>query len=150
MTEIWRPHVTVAAVIEQAGRFLFVEEQAGEAIVLNQPAGHWEADETLTEAAIRETLEETGYHFQPTSLVGIYRWPHPDLPIVYLRFAFCGTVLGHDADRELDAGILRALWLTPDELRAQATRHRSPLVMRCLEDYLAGKRYDLDLLTHFT
>ena len=150
MTEIWRPHVTVAAVIEQAGRFLFVEEQVDQATVLSQPAGHWEANEKLTEAAVRETLEESGYHFQPTSLVGIYRWPHPDQAIVYLRFAFCGTVLGHDADRELDADILRAVWLTPDALRAQAARHRSPLVMRCLEDYLAGKRYDLDLLTHFT
>ncbi|MDP1683435.1 MAG: NUDIX hydrolase [Burkholderiales bacterium] len=150
MTEIWRPHVTVAAVIEQDGKFLFVEEQAEQSIVLNQPAGHWESDETLTDAAARETLEETGYHFQPASLVGVYRWPHPAKDIVYLRFAFSGAVLGFDANRALDTGILRALWLTPDELRAQTARHRSPLVMRCVEDYLAGKRYALDLLTHFS
>ncbi|OFZ69926.1 MAG: NUDIX hydrolase [Betaproteobacteria bacterium RBG_16_58_11] len=149
MTEIWRPHVTVAAVIEQDGKFLFVEEQAEQSIVLNQPAGHWESDETLTDAAARETLEETGYHFQPASLVGVYRWPHPAKDIVYLRFAFAGAVLGFDANRTLDTGILRAVWLTPDDLRAQTDRHRSPLVMRCVEDYLAGKRYALDLLTHF-
>ena len=148
MTDIWRPHTTVAAVIEQAGKFLFVEEQADQSIVLNQPAGHWESDETLTEAAIRETLEETGYHFQPTALIGVYRWPHPTQAIVYLRFAFCGAVLGHEENRALDAGILRAVWLTADELRSQAARHRSPLVMRCMQDYLAGKRYDLDLITH--
>ncbi len=150
MTDIWRPHVTVAAVIEQDGKFLFVEEQAEQSIVLNQPAGHWESDETLTAAAARETLEETGYHFQPASLVGVYRWPHPAKDIVYLRFAFSGAVLGFDANRTLDTSILRALWLTPDELRAQTARHRSPLVMRCVEDYLAGKRYALDLLTHFS
>ena len=118
--------------------------------MLNQPAGHWESDETLTAAAARETLEETGYHFQPASLVGVYRWPHPAKDIVYLRFAFSGAVLGFDANRTLDTSILRALWLTPDELRAQTARHRSPLVMRCVEDYLAGKRYALDLLTHFS
>lgn len=150
MTEIWRPHVTVAAVIEQDGKFLFVEEQAGQSIVLNQPAGHWEPDETLIEAVARETLEETGYHFQATALIGVYRWPHPAQDIVYLRFAFTGAVLGFDENRVLDAGILRAMWLTPDALHAQTVRHRSPLVSRCMEDCLAGKRYALDLLTHLT
>lgn len=149
MTEIWRPHVTVAAIIEQDGKFLFVEEQADQSIVINQPAGHWEANETLTAAAAREALEETGYQFQPSALVGVYRWPHPAKDITYLRFAFSGVVLAHDASRPLDTGILRAVWLTPDELRAQTPRHRSPLVMRCVEDYLAGKRYALDLLSHF-
>ena len=149
MTEIWRPHITVAAVIEQGGKFLFVEVEADQSVVLNQPAGHWEANERLIDAVVRETVEETGYHFQPTALVGVYRWPHPTQPIVYLRFAFCGVVLGHDADRALDEGILRVVWLTPDEMRAQTARHRSPLGLRCMQDYLADKRYDLDLLTHF-
>lgn len=149
MSEIWRPHVTVASVIEQEGAFLFVEEQADQSLVLNQPAGHWEADETLIDAAIRETLEETGYHFQPDSLLGVYRWPHPAQNIVYLRFAFTGPVLGHDPNRALDTGILRAVWLTPEALNAQASRHRSPLVLRCVEDYLAGKRYPLDFISHF-
>ena len=149
MTEIWCPHITVAAVIEQGGKFLFVEEEAEQSVVINQPAGHWEENERLVDAVIRETLEETGYHFQPIALVGVYRWPHPTQPIVYLRFAFCGAVLGHDSDRALDAGIVRAVWLTPDEVRAQTARHRSPLVLRCMQDYLADKRYDLDLLTHF-
>ena len=149
MTQIWHPHVTVAAVIERDGKFLLVEEQADQALALNQPAGHWEANESLVAAVARETLEETAYAIQPTALIGIYRWPHPRKNIVYLRFAFTGVILSHDAQRALDEGIVRALWLSPDELRAQSTRHRSPLVLRCIEDYLAGKRYPLDLLTHF-
>jgi 8-oxo-dGTP pyrophosphatase MutT (NUDIX family) len=149
MTQLWYPHVTVAAVIEREGKFLLVEEQADQALVLNQPAGHWEANETLVAAAVRETLEETGYTFQPTALIGIYRWPHPRKDMVYLRFAFTGVVLSHDAHRALDDGILRTLWLSPDELRGQSARHRSPLVLRCMEDYLAAKRYPLDILTHF-
>lgn len=148
MSQIWRPHVTVAAVIERDGKFLLVEEQADQGNVLNQPAGHWEANESLIEAAARETLEETAYHIQPSALLGVYRWPHPQKNITYLRFAFTGNILAHEADRPLDHGILRALWLTPDELRAQSARHRSPLVQLCLQDYLAGKRYPLELLTH--
>ena len=147
--QVWHPHVTVAAVIERDGKFLLVEEQADHALVLNQPAGHWEANESLIAAVVRETLEETAYAFQPTALIGIYRWPHPRKDIAYLRFAFTGLILSHDAQRALDNGIVRALWLSPDELRAQSARHRSPLVLRCIEDYLAGKRYPLDLLTHF-
>jgi len=148
MSQNWRPHVTVASIIERDGKFLFVEELAGESSVLNQPAGHWEANESLVEAAVRETLEETAYQIQPSALIGIYRWPHPQKNITYLRFAFSGQILAHDPDRPLDHGILRALWLTPDELRAQSARHRSPLVALCLQDYLAGKRYPLELLTH--
>lgn len=147
--QIWHPHVTVAAIIERDGQFLLVEEQADHALVLNQPAGHWEANESLAAAVARETLEETAYTIQPTALIGIYRWPHPHKDITYLRFAFTGIILSHDAQRALDDGIVRALWLSPDELRAQSVRHRSPLVLRCIEDYLAGKRYPLDLLTHF-
>ena len=149
MTQIWHPHVTVAAVIERDGKFLLVEEQTDQALVLNQPAGHWEANESLIAAVVRETLEETAYLIEPTAIIGIYRWPHPRKDIVYLRFAFTGCILDHDAQRTLDVGIVRALWLDPDELRARSARHRSPPVLRCLEDYQAGKRYPLDLLTHF-
>lgn len=146
---IWKPNVTVAAIVEQDGKFLLVEEEAGGQIVLNQPAGHWEQDESLMQGATREALEETGYGFRPTALVGIYRWPHPKKEITYLRFAFAGEITGHDAARRLDDGIIRAVWLTPDEIQRDMARHRSPLVLRCIDDYLAGKRYPLDLLTHF-
>lgn len=146
---IWKPNVTVAAIVEKDGKFLLVEEEAGGEIVLNQPAGHWEQNETLMQGATREALEETAYVFHPTALVGIYRWPHPKKEITYLRFAFAGEVTHHDAQRRLDEGIIRAVWLTPEEIRANIARHRSPLVLRCIEDYLAGKRYPLDLLTHF-
>lgn len=148
MSQNWHPNVTVASVIEHDGKFLFVEEQAEQGSVLNQPAGHWEANETLVDAAVRETLEESAYQVRPSALIGIYRWPHPHKAITYLRFAFSGEVLAHKPDRPLDSGILRALWLTPDELHAQSARHRSPLVQLCLQDYLAGKRYPLELLTH--
>jgi len=149
MSQIWFPHVTVAAVIEHAGKFLFVEEHADETLVINQPAGHWEAHESLIEAAVRETLEETAYHFQPSALIGIYRWSHPHKDITYLRFAFTGAILSHDQERPLDSGILRALWITPEALQAQSASHRSPLVLRCLQDYRAGKRYPLELLNDF-
>jgi 8-oxo-dGTP pyrophosphatase MutT (NUDIX family) len=146
---IWKPHVTVAAVIERSGRFLLVEEETDEGIRINQPAGHLEPDESLAEGAVREALEETGYGFRPEWLVGVYRWRHPGADRVYLRFAFSGPVVAHEPQRPLDAGILRPLWLTIEELRAEAPRHRSPLVLRCVEDYLAGRRYPLELLAHY-
>ena len=149
MNERWCPHVSVAAVTERDGRFLLVEERKGDRLVLNQPAGHLEAGESLLDAVVRETREETGGHFVPQALVGIYRWSLPaDPATVYVRFAFCGRLTGgHDVpDAVLDADIERTLWLTADELRAQAARHRSPLVWRCVADYLAGRRYPLDLL----
>jgi 8-oxo-dGTP pyrophosphatase MutT (NUDIX family) len=145
---IWKPHVTVAAVIEQDGKFLLVEEETDDGVRLNQPAGHWEADETLAQGVIREALEETAYHFDPEWLQGVYRWRHPHKDITYLRFAFAGRAHGHDPQRPLDSGILRAIWMSPDEIRNSAGRHRSPLVLQCMEDYLAGKRYPLDLVTH--
>ena len=148
MNEIWRPHVTVASVIERDGAFLFVEEQSTEGLVINQPAGHWEAQESLLQAVVRETLEETAYRIQPRALIGIYRWPHPQKNVTYLRFAFTGEVLEHQPMQPLDHGILRALWLMPAELAAQTQRHRSPLVQRCVQDYLAGKRYPLEILNH--
>ena len=146
---IWKPNVTVAAVIEQDGKFLMVEEETTEGIRFNQPAGHWEAGETLTQGAVREALEETAYHFSPECLLGIYRWYHPGKDVTYLRFAFAGKALGHEPQRPLDSGILRAAWLSRDEIRATAERHRSPLVLQCIEDYLAGARYPLELVTHF-
>lgn len=141
--------VTVAAVVERAGRFLLVEEQTEDGVRLNQPAGHLEADESLLEGVARETLEETAHAFTPTELLGIYRWRHPESRVAYVRFAFVGELGAHDPGRPLDHGILRTVWLTVSELSAQAERHRSPLVLRCVHDYLAGRRYPLDLLVHY-
>jgi len=146
---IWKPNVTVAAVAERDGQFLLVEEHTDEGTVLNQPAGHLEADETLLEAVMRETLEETAYHFQPEFLLGIYRWQKPCSNVAYLRFAFTGHTSGFDAQRKLDQGIIRAAWMTEADIRKQAHRHRSPLVLRCVQDYLAGTRYPLDILVHY-
>ena len=146
----WSPSVTVAAVVERDGRFLLIEEEAGGRRVINQPAGHWEPNESLVEACVRETMEEAACQFTPTALVGIYDRHHPVEGKTYLRFAFSGRLGDHYPDRKLDAGILRVLWLTPEELREAAPRHRSPVVMRCVEDYLAGRRYPLDLLHHGT
>ena len=146
---IWKPNVVVAAVVERDGRFLLVEEEADGEIVLNQPAGHLDEGETLIGAAIRETLEETAWHVEPTALLGVYRWPHPTNGVTYLRFAFIARALREEAGRTLDHGCLRALWLTPDEIRAARPRHRSPQVERCLDDYLAGTCYPLDLLKEY-
>lgn len=148
-TMIWKPNVTVAAVIERDGKFLLVEEETAQGLKFNQPAGHWEPDETLVQATAREALEETAWHFVPKSLLGIYRWHSDSANITYLRFAFSGELGKHDPARTLDKGIVRAVWLTPDEIRAIRDRHRSPLILRCVEDYLAGKRYPLDLITHY-
>lgn len=145
-----RPSVTVAAVIERGGRFLLVEEEDEGRVVYNQPAGHLEEHESLVEGCRREVLEESAWHFQPRELVGIYRWRKPDSAagagVTYLRFAFCGDLGEHESGRRLDAGIVRAVWLDADEIRALRARHRSPLVLRCVEDYLAGRRYPLDAL----
>jgi 8-oxo-dGTP pyrophosphatase MutT (NUDIX family) len=146
---LWKPNVTVAAVIERDGKFLLVEEETSQGARFNQPAGHLEADESLLDAATREVLEESAYHFVPQHLLGIYRWHSADSDTTYLRFAFTGEVTGHDPDRPLDTGILQAVWLTPDEIRATQPRHRSPLILRCVEDYLDNKCYPLDLLVHY-
>lgn len=146
---IWKPNVTVAAVIERDGKFLLVEEETDEGLRFNQPAGHWEPNETLAEGVVREALEETAHHFKPEFLLGIYSWRHPKKDIVYLRFAFGGSVTGFDPKRKLDQGIVRAVWLTPEEIRAGRERHRSPLILQCVEDYLAGKRYPLDVIGHY-
>lgn len=146
---VWKPSVTVAAVLEQDGRFLLVEEETHQGLCFNQPAGHLEPAESILAGAVRETLEETAYTFRPESLVGVYRWHSDHAQTTYLRFAFTGSVTGHDPARTLDDGIVRAVWLTPEEIRASRPRHRSPLVLRCVEDYLAGRRFPLDLLVHF-
>ncbi len=146
MSEVWKPSVTVAAVMERAGRFCLVEEEADGRLVFNQPAGHWEAGETLVAACERETLEETAHRFRPTHLLGVYRWYHAPSDGTFLRFAFVGEVLGEVAGRALDREIRRVLWLEPEEIRALRDRHRSPLVMACVEDFLAGRRYPLECL----
>jgi 8-oxo-dGTP pyrophosphatase MutT (NUDIX family) len=148
-TMIWKPNVTVAAVIERDGKFLLVEEETSQGLRYNQPAGHLEADESLLSAVTREVLEESAYHFVPQHLLGIYRWHSIDSDTTYLRFAFTGGLTGHDPHRTLDNGILQAVWLTPGEIRATQKRHRSPLILHCVEDYLAGRRYPLELLTHY-
>lgn len=146
MTDIWTPHLTVAAVIEQEGKFLLVEERSEGKIVLNQPAGHVEENETLVEAVIRETLEESGRQFQPEAISGIYRWRSPENGITYLRLAFFGTYGKRDRDLALDTDIITTHWLSLDELQQRDAQLRSPLVMRCIEDYLAGQRYPLELV----
>ena len=146
---IWKPNVTVAAVVYRDGRFLLVEEETDAGLAFNQPAGHLEQGEALVDAVVREALEETAYHFRPTHLVGVYNWRHPTKDVTYLRFAFAGELRGFDADRQLDDGIVAARWLTLDEVRATQDRHRSPLILRCCEDHLAGRRYPLDLLVHY-
>lgn len=149
MNRIWKPNVTVAALIERDGRFLLVEEETDDGLRFNQPAGHLDESESLLAACAREALEETAWAFTPTSLVGIYQWPRPQGDVTYLRFAFAGELGAHHAGRRLDTGILRAVWMTPEEIRASAARHRSPLVSQCVDDYLAGRRFPLDLLRHY-
>ena len=148
MRDLWKPSVTVAAVMRRAGRFCLVEEEAEGRLVYNQPAGHWERGETLADACAREALEETAHLFRPTDLLGIYRWHYAPKDVTFLRFAFLGEVLG-ETDRPLDREIRRVLWLTPDEVRAARDRHRSPLVMACIDDCLAGRRYPLEVVRHF-
>ena len=146
---IWKPNVTVAAVLERDGRFLLVEEHTADGIRFNQPAGHLEPGESLIQGAVRETLEETAYAFQPTAVLGVYQYHQESSDTTYLRFAFTGDITGQEAGRALDQGIIRTAWLTVAEIRGHLARHRSPLVMRCVDDYLAGRRYPLDLITHY-
>lgn len=150
MSEVWKPSVTVAAVIERDGRFLFVEEDADGRRVLNQPAGHLDPGEGLAAACTREVLEETAHRFSPEALVGIYRWHYAAKDVTFLRFCFRGRLEGVEAGRALDKEIIALHWLTPDELRARQAMHRSPLVLRCVEDYLSGRHFPLDILSkHF-
>ena len=148
-TPRWKPSVTVAAIIEQDGRFLLVEEHTPEGLRLNNPAGHLDPGESLVEACVRETLEETCYRFTPQALVGVYqsRFQRPGGDITYLRFAYRGQLGDLVPDRSLDVGIVRTLWMSLDELQASRERHRSPLLLQCALDYLAGRSYPLDLVT---
>ena len=152
MTDRWRPNVTVAAIIEHGGRYLLVEERvSGAGMRLNNPAGHLDQGESLLDAVVRETLEETACVFTPDRLVGIYmaRFQRPAIgqDITYLRFAFGGTVGEPDLGRALDTPIVRTLWMTLDEVRASRERHRSELLLACIEDHAAGRRYPLDAIT---
>ena len=140
----WNPEVTVAAIVEHEGRFLMVEELIGGRLVLNQPAGHLEDGETLIDAVVRETREETAWRFLPEALVGIYLWRNPENERSFLRFAFCGRADDHRPAQPLDKGIQRAVWLNRNQLLAQPGRLRSPLVMRCFDDYALGRRQPLD------
>ena len=140
------PHVTVATIVEDNGRFLMVEELADGQAVFNQPAGHLEADESLIQAALRETLEETGWDVELTSVTGIYLYTAPSNGVTYQRVCFAAKALRHDAQRPLDEGIVAARWLSREELERQPERWRSELVLRCIDDYLAGERHALSLI----
>ena len=141
-----KPDLTVAAIIERDGQFLMVEERANNRMVFNQPAGHVERGEQIIDAVIRETLEETAWKFHPEALVGIYFWEQPERNRAFLRFAFSGSVSEHDPARALDRGIERAVWMSPQELTIRASRLRSPMVMRGIQDFQAGHRFPLDIL----
>jgi 8-oxo-dGTP pyrophosphatase MutT (NUDIX family) len=147
---IWRPHLTVAAIVEQEGRFLLVEEACEGQVVFNQPAGHLDENETLLEAVVRETLEEAGRHFTPEAITGFYQWKSPVNGFTYVRIAFCGDCSERDLDRALDTDIIDTVWLTPKELAEQQAKLRSPMVLHCIEDYMAGKRYPLDMFTELS
>ncbi|MDB6162681.1 MAG: hydrolase [Xanthomonadaceae bacterium] len=147
----WQPDVTVATVVVRDGRVLCVEERVDGAIVINQPAGHLEPDESLVDAALRETLEETGWNVRLEAFIGAYQWKAPTQADGaggrhYLRFAFAAEAVALDATRALDEGIVRAVWMTPTELQQASARHRSPLVWQAVADYLAGRRHPLSLL----
>ncbi len=159
MTRFFKPSVTVAAVITRSfdglQKFLLVEEETRDGLKLNNPAGHLDPGESPAQGCARETLEETAFHFVPTAMVGVYlsHFERPatandeSLDVTYLRFAFCGELGAHVEGQALDVGIVRTLWLTADEIRQSTDHHRSPLLVRCLEDYLAGKRYPLEVVT---
>lgn len=145
---IWKPNTTVAAIVERDGKFLLVEEDTADGVRLNQPAGHLENGESLLQAVVREAREETAYDFTPEALLGVYHWRHPGKDITYLRFAFIGNVSHHYPEQALDEGIIRAIWMSPDEIRASQSMHRSPQVLTCVEHYLAGQRFPLSVVTH--
>jgi 8-oxo-dGTP pyrophosphatase MutT (NUDIX family) len=148
--DYWKPNATVAAIVERDGRLLMVEEDTPDGLRLNQPAGHLDPGETLQQAAVRETLEETGWSVEPVALLGLYMARYTSaragVDVTYLRHAFVCRPLSHDAARRLDTGIVRALWMTPEEILSSPDRHRSPLVARTVADFLAGRRFPLDLV----
>ncbi len=144
---VWKPHTTVASICERDGKYLLVKENADGRIVYNQPAGHLDSGETLVEAVIRETLEETCYQFTPQSLQGVYRFrPNPMKDKTYLRFLFRGDV-GERVEGELDQGIIAAEWLSYEDVLACSAQHRSPMVLQCIEDFRNGPGYPLDVIS---
>lgn len=145
----WKANVTVAAVIEKDKRFLMIEEESDGQIVINQPAGHLEKDESIIAAIKREVQEETAWEFEPSFIIGIYLYPSSNNNITYLRICFAGQCVNHNAAQKLDEGIIQAKWLSKEELGAQSEKLRSPLVMRCIDDYLSGEQYSLELLHHY-
>ena len=145
---VWKPDVTVAAVAERDGRFLLVEERANGRLVLNQPAGHLEDGETFFDAVVRETFEESGWRFRPEAVVGVYAWRPDASARTFLRIAFSGVLDGCASARPPDRAIVRLRWLTRAELAAPGLRLRSPLVLRCVDDYVAGIRYPCSLISH--
>lgn len=142
----WKPNATVAVIIENEGKFLFVEEFSNDQLVINNPAGHIEANEGILEALVRETLEETGYRVEPQNLVGFYTYTAPHNGTTYYRFCFSASIIEKIENATIDPDIENILWLTLNEIKQAKSRHRSPLLMRCLNDYLSGKRYPLDLI----
>lgn len=144
----WKPHVTVAAIACKDDCFLVVEEEDQGRLVINQPAGHLEAGETLLEAVRREVLEETAYLFEPRSITGLYLYPDVQADITYMRICFAGECVDHFPDRTLDEDIVRTRWMHRSDLQKHGDRMRSPLVMKCIDDYLAGKNHPLELLHH--
>ncbi len=145
---VWKPHVTVAAVIEQNQRFLLVEEQTSRGLAFNQPAGHLEKGEDLLDAVKREVKEETAWRFEPDYLISTQLWRRSSTEPTFLRFCFAGHVHSHDANQALDEGILAAHWLSRDEI-AHKKNLRSPLVLESIDEYLNGERYPLSMLKSF-
>lgn len=142
----WTPHATVAVIVEDnLGRFLLVEETSGGQVVFNQPAGHVEEDESITEAARREALEETGWQVEPEHFLGVYTYRAPANGVTYYRFCYAARAIGKVSE-ELDSGIIAAHWLTLDEIRERKHKLRSPLVLQCIEDYRDGRRFPLDVV----
>jgi|TARA_R110002096_G_scaffold168798_4_gene340035 8-oxo-dGTP pyrophosphatase MutT (NUDIX family) len=146
---IWKPNVTVASIVELDGKFLMVEEESPSGPVLNQPAGHLEPNEGMRDAVIRETLEETGYQFTPRSVVGSYLWHNADNETTYFRTTFFGTVEKEPIHISLDDGIIRALWMSHDEIKADQARLRSPIILESIRDYQNGSSYPLDVVKSF-
>ena len=142
----WKPNVTVAGIAEQSGRFLLIEESTADGVRLNQPAGHLEDGETLLQAVEREVLEETTCRFTPQALIGVYQWREASGEPTFMRFSFAGSVAAPDASLRLDQGIERTVWMTRDEIAQARQRFRSPWVLICIDDYLAGRRIPLDLI----
>jgi 8-oxo-dGTP pyrophosphatase MutT (NUDIX family) len=147
---IWRPDLAAAAIVQRDNRFLIVEENIRGSLVFNQPAGHVDDGESIIDAVVRETLEETAWHIKPLALLGMYLWRNPQNGHSILRVAITGEVIRHEPDRPLDVPVVAAHWMEREALLAQPAKLRSPLVMRCIDDYLAGQRHDLSALNYLT